>query len=153
MTERDPNEPVPDQTDLPEGTAAENPERERTSIDAEPEPAEDDLLRREEDAAAAEAGRIGGPGPDYEGSEEDRPLAEGGEGEAEGFEQAERELEEQASHGDSYSVPGDEGFGDEDSRANTVYGEPDEVDPTEVTSDPREGPDDPGAGPGIAADR
>ena len=34
-----------------------------------------------------------------------------------------------------------------------VYGEPDEVDVTEVTRDPRERGDDPGEGPGIAADR
>ena len=37
--------------------------------------------------------------------------------------------------------------------SSAVYGEPDEVDPTEVTRDPREGSDDPGAGPGIAPER
>ena len=34
-----------------------------------------------------------------------------------------------------------------------VYGEPDELDVTEVTRDPRERGDDPGEGPRIAADR
>ena len=51
------------------------------------EPAPD----REEAAAAEEAARIGGPAPDYEGDEESRPVEESGGGEAEGFEQSERE--------------------------------------------------------------
>src|SRR5215212_9146927 len=51
MSETDPSQPIPDQTDQP----------------SEPE---DDLARREEEAAAAEASGIGGPAPDYEGPEE-----------------------------------------------------------------------------------
>src|SRR4051794_6259111 len=57
----------------------------------------------EEAAAAAEAANIGGSVSDYAGpelgeiaSEEERPLAEAGEGEAEGQEQAEAELREAA---------------------------------------------------------
>jgi hypothetical protein len=54
----------------------------------------------EEAAAAAEAANIGGPQPDYTGAAEpgqpepeaERPLAEAGEGEAEGQEQAEADL-------------------------------------------------------------
>jgi hypothetical protein len=38
-------------------------------------------------------------------------------------------------------------------RASGVAGEPDEIDTTEVTFDPDEGPDDPGRGPGITFDR
>lgn len=38
-------------------------------------------------------------------------------------------------------------------RSTAVYGEPDQVDVTEVVSDPNEGPDDPGQGPGVAFDR
>jgi hypothetical protein len=75
-------------------------ERERASMDYDVNNPEDPLLRREEEAAAAEAGSIGGPVPDYEGDEAHRPLEESGEGEAEGFEQAERDLIETASHGD-----------------------------------------------------
>ncbi len=37
-------------------------------------------------------------------SEADRPLAEAGQGEAEGFEQAESELVEHASHGDQHAA-------------------------------------------------
>jgi hypothetical protein len=58
----------------------------------------------EEEAAAAEAAAIGGSTSDYAGSEPgfsaseaDRPLAEAGEGEAEGQEQAEAGLVENAS--------------------------------------------------------
>jgi hypothetical protein len=38
-------------------------------------------------------------------------------------------------------------------RSTAVYGEPDQVDVTEVVRDPEEGPDDPGQGPGVAFDR
>jgi hypothetical protein len=116
---------------------------------------DEDVLEREEDAAAAEAGSIGGPRPDYDADEATRPLEEAGEGEAEGFEDAERELVEAASHGESRVDPTDDAFTPEDDAgdATPAYGEPDEVDPTEVVEDPDEGPDDPGAGPGLAADR
>ena len=130
-------------------------DRERTSMDYDLENPEDPLLQREEGAAASEAARIGGTAPDYEGDEATRPLEEGGEGEAEGFELAEHDLEETASHGDGpYSPEAGEFAPEEESdRADAVYGEADEVDPTEVVRDPREGEDDPGAGPGIAPDR
>lgn len=130
-------------------------ERERTSMDQDLDTPEDPLLRREEGSAAAEAGSIGGDDPDYEGDEAARPLEEGGEGEAEGFELSERDLGETASHGEGrYSPEADEFAPEEESdRADAVHGEPDEVDPTEVVRDPREGEDDPGAGPGLAADR
>jgi hypothetical protein len=130
-------------------------ERERTSMDYDLDTPDDRLLRHEEEAAADEAGSIGGARPDYDVDEAHRPLEEAGEGEAEGFELAEAELEEAASHGDTrYSPEADEFTPEEESdRADAVYGEPDEVDPTEVVRDPRESEDDPGAGPGIASDR
>jgi hypothetical protein len=135
-----------------EGTAQERPERKRTSMDREPPRAEDPLLRREEHAAAAEAGRIGGPAPDTEGGEANRPVEEAGGGEAEGFETAERELAEQASHGEDRWTPEADAFTPEGPTDQT-HGEPDEVDPTEVVRDPNEGPDDPGEGPGLASER
>lgn len=116
---------------------------------------QDPAVDREERAAAAEAGRIGGPAPPTEGDEASRPLEEAGEGEAEGFEQAERELVEQASHGENRWDPESDAFPaeEESDSAASVYGEADEVDPTEVRRDPREGDDDPGAGTDIAPDR
>ena len=130
-------------------------ERRRTSMDDPLEPSEDPLQRREEEAARAEAGSIGGPAPEPEGDEASRPVEEAGGGEAEGFEQAERELVEHAQHGENRRDPASDAFTPEEEadRSSAVYSEPDEVDPTEVVSDPREDEDDPGAGPGIAADR
>jgi hypothetical protein len=63
--------------------------------------------REQEEAAAAEAAQIGGrpgPGDDEFVDEPYRPLEEAGEGESEGFEQAERELIEHASHGDLHAA-------------------------------------------------
>ena len=139
----------------PEGTAAETSRRQRTSMDREPPAADDALLRAEEEAAAAEAAEIGGPAPDLEGDEAARPVVEGGGGEAEGFELSERELVEQASHGEDRWSPEDDAFPTETEkdRSSAAYSEPDEVDPTEVVSDPREGSEDPGAGPDIAPSR
>jgi hypothetical protein len=130
-------------------------DRERTSMDQDLDTSEDPLLRREESAAAAEAGGIGGSRPEYEGDEAARPVEEGGEGEAEGFELAERDLGEAASHGKGRRSPEADEFApeEESDRADAVYGEPDEVDPTEVVRDPREEGEDPGEGPGLAADR
>ena len=110
---------------------------------------------REAEAAASEAAAIGGPNPDPDVDPEMRPVYEAGGGEAEGFEQAEEELIRQASHEDSGAEPITDAFTpeQESDRSTAVYGEPDEVDPTEVTRDPAEGDDDPGQGPGLAADR
>src|SRR5438270_8285023 len=69
-----------------------------------------DLERSEEEAAAAEAAAIGGrtsdePAPiDGAPDAAQRPLEEAGQGEAEGFEQAERDLIEHASHGDQHAA-------------------------------------------------
>lgn len=68
-----------------------------------------DSAREQEEAAAAEAAAIGGRPSSEPPSEEpldeaDRPVVEGGGGEAEGFEQAEQELIEHASHGDQHAA-------------------------------------------------
>jgi cell division protein FtsN len=72
---------------------------------------EQEFEREQEDAAAAEAGAIGGQvssEPPREDDEErdpaQQPLVEAGQGESEGFEQAERELEEHASHGNEHAA-------------------------------------------------
>ena len=69
---------------------------------------DDDVVAQETARAAAEAAQIGGrtssePPPVEDVDEAQRPLAEAGEGEAEGFEQAEQELIEHASHGDQHA--------------------------------------------------
>jgi hypothetical protein len=137
-------------------------DRERTSMDVDEDRAEDPLLRREEDAAAREAGAIGGANPEYEGNEgrpateEERAVVEGGEGVEEGFETAERDLRESATHGENRYDPESRDFGDEESAgdADAVTSEPDEVDVTETVRDPEAGPgEDPGEGPGISHDR
>lgn len=70
---------------------------------------DDDLVAQETARAAAEAAQIGGrpsaePPPVEEVDEAHRPLEEAGEGEAEGFELAEQELIEHASHGDQHAA-------------------------------------------------
>lgn len=68
-----------------------------------------DPAREQADRAAAEAGSIGGRAssepPGVEGQDPAQiPVQEAGGGEAEGFEEAERELIEHASHGDQHSA-------------------------------------------------
>ena len=114
----------------------EHREHRRPSIDQEPGTPEDDLLRREEEAARREAAGIGGPRPEYENeeglpaNESERVLEEGGEGYAEGFETAEEDLIDAASHAENRYDPSDQDFGDDESAgdADVVDGEADEVD-------------------------
>jgi hypothetical protein len=107
---------------------------------------EDPRVREEEDAAAAEAGSIGGRAPEYddedgrEADEAERPLIEGGEGVEEGFETAERDLRETASHSENRYDPETRDFGDEESagEGDAVSGEPDEIDVSETVSEPED---------------
>ena len=92
-------------------------------------PAGDDpLVEEEEQQAAAEAARIGGQTgePDYEPAE--RPLAEAGQGYAEGFEGAERELIERAEHGEQPHVSSISEEVESD-RSTAEYGEADQIPP------------------------
>jgi hypothetical protein len=57
-------------------------------------------VEHEEAEAAREAGRIGGRSGMEDVPEEERPLAESGQGASEGFEQAEELLEKRATHED-----------------------------------------------------
>ena len=113
---------------------------------------DDDRIREEEAAAAAEAAAIGG----VAGDEDDfdpatRAVYEGGGGEAEGFELAEADLIDNASHGDGHGDPLSDAFAAEaeTDRSSVDYGEPDEEDVSEVVRDPDAAADDPRAGPGI----
>jgi hypothetical protein len=136
--------------------------RERSSLDVDEGTPSDPLLRREEEAARREARDIGGPRPRYENEEglpadeSERVLEEGGEGYEEGFEIAEEDLEDAATHGENRYDPEGQGFGDEESagEGDALAGEPDQVDVTETVRDPEAGPgEDPGEGPGISHDR
>jgi hypothetical protein len=62
-----------------------------------------DPEREQSRRAAEEAGAIGGRRP-ASADEAKQPVAEGGGGQAEGFEEAERELIEHASHGDQHAA-------------------------------------------------
>jgi len=89
-------------------------------------PADEELIAEEEEAAAAEAARIGGNVPRDEEDPAKQPLTEAGEGEAEGFELAEKDLEEIASHGDRRGFPDDVPSRPEQ-RSQAEYGEADQV--------------------------
>jgi hypothetical protein len=91
----------------------------------------DRTVDEEADAAAAEAGAIGGPGGNEELDPAERPLAEAGEGEAEGFEQAERDLIEHASHGDPAPDP-ETLASDERAHPEPEHGSADHAHSTEV---------------------
>jgi len=58
----------------------------------------------ETEAAATEAAQIGGIAGDEDFDPAERPVIEGGGGEAGGFEEAEQALIEHASHGDQQSA-------------------------------------------------
>lgn len=90
-----------------------------------PEEERDPIAEEEAEAAAAEAARIGGTVPDDGVDPAKRPLAEGGEGEAEGFELAEEELIDHAEHGDQKHFP-DRDAGAPEEPTDATYGEPDE---------------------------
>jgi len=127
---------------LPEGREVQPEEPAGADALAEEQAAADALAEEQAEAAAAEASRIGGPDPQPDTDPAERPVAEGGGGEAEGFEQAEDELVRQASHDDAAWDPSVDAFSveEESERATASYGEGDELSPTEVTGDPGKGP-------------
>jgi hypothetical protein len=92
-------------------------------------------VREEEEAAAAEAARIGGRSGMEGMGEAERASAEHGGGEAEGFEEAEELLEEQASHGDPSTDPLRDAGAIEEEEDPAAYGEADTVESTETELD------------------
>ena len=87
-------------------------------------------LAEEEAAAAAEAAEIGGEVPADSDDPAQQPLIEGGEGVAEGFELAEKDLEDIASHGDEHRFP-DSVPPPPEERSKAEYGEADEESPAD----------------------
>jgi hypothetical protein len=84
------------------------------------------IVAEEEEAAAAEAARIGGDAPKDSDDPAQQPLAEAGQGESEGFELAEKQLEDIASHGDEHRFPDRDAPPAED-REQAERGEADET--------------------------
>ena len=66
---------------------------------------DEEFVEEEEAEAAREAARVGGNVPADTDDPAQQPLIEGGEGEAEGFELAEKDLEDIAEHGDEKHFP------------------------------------------------
>jgi hypothetical protein len=93
---------------------------------------DEDVVRRETEAAAGEAARIGGTAGDESEDEAARASLEHGGGEAEGFEEAEQALVEEAEHGEGRDPAADEYLVDEEARRESAaHGEPDEIRSTE----------------------
>jgi hypothetical protein len=92
-------------------------------------------VREEEEAAAAEAGRIGGRAGDEDLPPEERPLSEAGEGEAEGFELAEQDLIDHAEVQEGEGIPRFDELGEEDEPDPATYGEADHEESSEVEDD------------------
>jgi hypothetical protein len=92
-------------------------------------------VEREEAEAAREAGRIGGRSGMEDVPEEDRPLAEAGQGESEGFEQAEELLQERASHQDDRGGPLRDRPDPEDEPSRAEYADADDIESTETDVD------------------
>jgi len=74
-------------------------------VNAASDERDEEFVEEEEAEAAREAARVGGNVPADTDDPAQQPLIEGGEGEAEGFELAEKDLEDIAEHGDEKHFP------------------------------------------------
>lgn len=92
---------------------------------------DEERVDRETDAAAAEAGEIGGKRPDEQPDSADVPVKEAGGGESEGFEEAEELLEERAQHQDPGGDPLADQGEPEAERDDAAHGEADRVEPAD----------------------
>lgn len=95
------------------------------SAETRPEEERDPVAEEEADAAAAEAAHIGGDIPPDTDDPAEQPRIEGGEGVAEGFELAEEDLEDIASHGDQRRFP-EHLAGEPEEASDSAYGEADQ---------------------------
>jgi hypothetical protein len=97
-----------------------------------PEEERDPIAEEEAEAAAAEAAEIGGPAPDDPIDDPaERAVVEGGGGESEGFELAEAELIDNASHGDQKRFPNRDA-GRPEEPTDVAFGEADEEIPQDA---------------------
>lgn len=97
----------------------------------------DGIDDEETEAAGAEAGAIGGHTPAQDLDPAEQAVSEGGEGEAEGFELAEEELVESASHGTPAGHPLRDRMSAENAESQDLasYGEADHVEVSEDDDD------------------
>lgn len=87
-------------------------------------------VEEEAEAAAEEAGEIGGQAPVESDDPAQQPLIESGQGESEGFELAEARLRDIASHGDEHRFP-DRDVRKPEDREEVERGEADESIPAD----------------------
>jgi hypothetical protein len=85
-------------------------------------------VEEEAEAAAAEAGDIGGDAPIESDDPAQQPVIESGQGESEGFELAEEQLRDIASHGNERGFP-DRDVPAPEERGGAEYGEADQAIP------------------------
>ncbi|HKG37347.1 MAG TPA: hypothetical protein VKA89_13010 [Solirubrobacterales bacterium] len=107
----------------------------------ERDPVERDI-EREEAEAAREAANIGGRSGMEDVPDPERPLAESGQGESEGFEQAEELLEERATHRDEEGGPFRDRPEKEEEPSRAEYADADDVESTETDVDTQGTPGD-----------
>jgi hypothetical protein len=93
--------------------------------------AEKRRVEEEAEAAAVEAGQVGGPAPIESDDPALQPLIEAGQGESEGFELAEKRLQDIASHGDEKDFPDSDVRPPED-REQVDHGEADQTIPADA---------------------
>jgi len=105
--------------------------RDEPGKDADDLQAERQRVQEEADAAAAEAGRVGGIAPIESDDPAQQPLIEAGQGESEGFELAEARLRDIASHGDEHRFP-DRDVGAPEDREQVERGEADQTIPADA---------------------
>jgi hypothetical protein len=124
----------PEMVDDAEGPAT---EEELSDVPAiEPDPSTPVAIE-ETELAREEAGSIGGHTPAQDIDPAEQAVSEAGGGESEGFEQAEEELIESASHGDSSGNPLGDRYPAEEAATEglSIYGEADDAQATEDTDE------------------
>jgi hypothetical protein len=99
-------------------------------VTAAPEERDEEFVEEEEAEAAKEAAGIGGTVAKDTDDPAEAPLLEGGEGESEGFELAEKDLEDIAEHGDEHRFPDGLAQPEEPQDADE-YGEADQAIPAD----------------------
>ena len=93
--------------------------------------AERQRIEEEAEAAAVEAGQVGGIAPIESDDPAQQPVIESGEGESEGFELAEKRLQDIASHGDEHRFP-DRDVRPAEDREEAERGEADQSSPPDA---------------------